>query len=61
LPPKSEEERDHAIKFFENKKHDFPQRIIYSNIKSDSLYARIEGMDKGKYRAVEFRMGKEKK
>lgn len=32
---------------FENKLHDFPQRIIYSFINSDSLVARIEGISNG--------------
>ena len=41
---------------FENEKHDFPQRIIYKNPKADSLYARIEGNDNGKFRKVEFFM-----
>ena len=29
---------------FENKLHDFPQRIIYTNPLPDSLYARFEGI-----------------
>jgi hypothetical protein len=33
---------------FENPKHDFPQRIIYTLITADSVVARIEGMSKGK-------------
>jgi hypothetical protein len=32
---------------FENKVHDFPQRIIYNVVSSDSLVARIEGERKG--------------
>lgn len=41
---------------FENKEHDFPQRIIYTNPKPDSLYARVEGNDNGKFRKEEFFM-----
>lgn len=33
---------------FENKAHDFPQRVIYSKGKDGGLNARIEGMIKGK-------------
>jgi hypothetical protein len=32
---------------FENKLHDFPQRIIYNIITSDSIVARIEGTKNG--------------
>jgi len=35
---------------FENKKHDFPKRIIYKLISNDSLYARVEDENK----ALEF-------
>jgi len=38
---------------FENPEHDFPQRIIYRR-NGDSLVGRIEGMSKGKERAVDF-------
>lgn len=41
---------------FENKEHDFPQRIIYKQLAPDSLYARVEGNDKGKFRKEEFLM-----
>lgn len=41
---------------FENKEHDFPQRVIYKNPKPDSLYARIEGTENGKSRKEEFFM-----
>ena len=46
---------------FENKEHDFPQRIIYLNKRPDSLYARIEGTEKGKFRKEEFFMARHKK
>ncbi len=39
---------------FENKKHDFPQRIIYERVGEDSLMASIEGMVKGKMQTVLF-------
>jgi len=45
---------------FENKDHDFPQRIIYKNTGQDSLYARVEGNDKGKFRKEEFAMRRNK-
>jgi hypothetical protein len=32
---------------FENKLHDFPQRIIYNLLSTDSIVARIEGEKKG--------------
>ena len=41
---------------FENKKHDFPQRIVYSNPVKDSLVAYIDGNQKGEYRKEYFRM-----
>ena len=39
---------------FENKKHDFPQRIVYSNPAADSLHAWIEGYVDGKLQKVDF-------
>jgi hypothetical protein len=41
---------------FENKEHDFPQRIIYSCPVTDALYARIEGTVNGVLREEEFPM-----
>ncbi len=41
---------------FENPEHDFPQRIIYRLVGSDSLVARIEGTIKGKERSSDFPM-----
>ena len=38
---------------FENAAHDFPQRVIYRR-DGDSLLGRIEGVSKGKERAVVF-------
>jgi hypothetical protein len=45
---------------FENKLHDFPQRIVYFHKSTDSLHAWIEGMDKGKFRQEDFFMVREK-
>jgi hypothetical protein len=39
---------------FENKSHDFPQRIIYRFVNNDSVVARIEGVVKGKEKWSEF-------
>lgn len=44
---------------FENKLHDFPQRIIYKH-SNDSLLARVEGLDNGAPRAELFNMKKTK-
>jgi hypothetical protein len=45
---------------FENKEHDFPQRIIYIRESPNSLVARTEGVQKGKEEKGEFRLIKEK-
>jgi Domain of unknown function (DUF6265) len=39
---------------FENPAHDFPQRIIYRRLGTDSLVARIEGTRGGRLRGVDF-------
>ncbi len=39
---------------FENPTHDFPSKITYTKIGSDSLYAEISGMAKGQERKVGF-------
>ena len=41
---------------FENPQHDFPQRIIYQRMIDGSLFAAIEGEEKGKPKRVEFAM-----
>ena len=41
---------------FENPDHDFPQRILYRREPDGSLFARIEGREKGKDRAMDFPM-----
>ena len=43
---------------FENINHDYPQRIIYKNLSSDSLFARIEGKVDGAEESEDFRYGK---
>ncbi len=40
---------------FEDPTHDFPQRIIYRKVEG-GLFARIEGIDKGKPRGVDYPM-----
>jgi uncharacterized protein DUF6265 len=40
---------------FENLQHDFPQRIIYRRESADTLFARIEGQEKGVNKAMDFR------
>ena len=39
---------------FENKQHDFPQKIVYQNKEKDELLAWIEGEIGGKKRKMEF-------
>lgn len=41
---------------FENRAHDFPQRVSYQRQADGSLLARIEGVSKGQARAVDFPM-----
>ena len=45
---------------FENKKHDFPQRIGYSHVNFDTLHAWIEGFSKGKNKKEKFFMWRNK-
>ncbi len=45
---------------FENKEHDFPQRITYTRKAQDSTVARVEGVYKGKKEIQEFRLTREK-
>ncbi len=45
--------RDASSVVFENRSHDFPQRISYRR-SGDSLHARIEGTVNGKSRAVDY-------
>ena len=39
---------------FENPEHDFPQRIIYRRESKESLFARIEGKEKGVSKGMDF-------
>ena len=48
----------HGEFIFENKEHDFPQRIIYAHPHPDTLDARIEGLSKGKLRTFYFKMSR---
>ena len=41
---------------FENPEHDFPQRISYTLVNPDSLYAEISGTEKGKTKTIPFPM-----
>lgn len=41
---------------FENREHDFPQRIIYRIQSDGSLFARIEGLSRGKERGFDYPM-----
>jgi hypothetical protein len=43
---------------FENKKHDYPNRIVYKKIREDSLVATIFGTQKGKPVSEDFQMKK---
>jgi hypothetical protein len=45
---------------FENKQHDFPQRVIYEFVSSDSIHARIEGKQNGKDAAQDFYYSRKK-
>jgi hypothetical protein len=46
---------------FENKGHDFPQRVIYKFIGNDSIVARIEGKKDGQDGSVEYYYSRVKK
>lgn len=43
---------------FENPKHDYPNKIIYNQVGTDSLVAEIRGMKDGKEKNAFFRMKK---
>ena len=43
---------------FENKEHDFPQRIVYKQQAADTLYARIEGTINGKLQQEAYILSK---
>jgi len=39
---------------FENPEHDFPQRILYRKLPGGGLLGRIDGVEKGKPKGVDF-------
>ena len=45
---------------FENSKHDFPQKIVYSMITKDSIVIQISGIQQGKPSSERFSMKKSK-
>ena len=45
---------------FENPTHDFPQRIIYRRESDTVLAARIEGVEKGAFKGVDFKFSRVK-
>lgn len=45
---------------FENKEHDFPERIIYTNPSKDSISAWIEGTINGEKKTIYFPFSREK-
>jgi hypothetical protein len=45
---------------FENPKHDFPQKIVYSLITKDSIVIQISGIQQGKPSSEQFSMKKSK-
>lgn len=45
---------------FENPKHDFPQKIVYSQITKDSIIIQISGIQQGKPSSERFSMKKSK-
>lgn len=50
-----------SLLVFENPKHDFPQKITYQLLASDSLVAEVSAIAKGKLKSQNFRMGKRMK
>src|SRR5687767_6417643 len=45
---------------FENKEHDFPQRVIYNLVSKDAVHARIEGVRNGQERESDFKYARVK-
>jgi len=45
---------------FENPKHDFPQKIVYSQITKDSIVIQISGIQQGKTSSERYSMKKSK-
>ncbi len=51
---------ENGIFVFENRNHDFPQRISYQPQSASNVLARIEGTVNGKFRKIEFPYSREK-
>ena len=45
---------------FENKAHDYPQKIVYRKVTNDSLIAEISGIQQGKPSSEKFHMTRKK-
>ncbi len=71
IPTVKDQNNGQAVKFtltnstsnkfvFENPQHDFPTKISYTKINSDSLVAEIWGMPNGKERTEQFPMARAK-
>ena len=46
-------EKDNTY-IFENKEHDFPQRVVYQRVNEKECHAWIEGMQNGKLEKIDF-------
>lgn len=46
-------EKDNTF-IFENKEHDFPQRVVYQKVNDKECHAWIEGVQSGKHNKVDF-------
>lgn len=46
--------------YFRNDQHDFPQQVVYTHPKTDSLWAYIDGNLNGQYNRVDFKMKRTK-
>jgi len=51
---------ENGIFVFENRNHDFPQRISYQSQSASNVLAWIEGTVNGKFRKIEFPYSREK-
>jgi hypothetical protein len=45
---------EHNTFIFENKEHDFPQRVVYQRVNENECHAWIEGMQKDKLEKIDF-------
>lgn len=57
--PKTISTRNNLV--FENPAHDFPQKITYEQISTDTLVAEISGNAKGRFKSIQFVMTRLKK